>query len=318
MSLAEHFEMPSTLESVVKRKERELETPSGKTRVYEFVPDHPVSEVPVLLAPGFGGTETIYEESIIEFVRGNRRKIITIDHPKFGGRKLREEENTSASTELSRRKETLLSLISSLETRGIEKIDAITHSEGTINLTEAVEKNPSSFRNIVFFAPAGLVDRTNKETFRQSIAHLAHNFFRGIASQANTPRSEAEERRKKTAIREGTIYVFKNVIRSLEEIFGIAKTSLKRSLENIRKSSDRDGLDLKIIVTVPINDTVFPLEEMKETLRELVREGVINGIITIGKRGDSSMGHSAPYESKDCLACVGSLFGTLEEKGSPS
>lgn len=302
------FENPPT-ESGVQRIEWEIETAGGKTKIYEFIPQNPVSEVPVFLAPGFGGIESIYEESILTFVRTNRRRVITIDHPKSGGRRLEEYEKDSASPELSRKSRNISEVLTTLARKGIKRVDAVTHSEGTINLLEAVARNLKQIRYVIFFAPAGLVDGKDKKTFTDSLTHLVHNFLRGFFS-AKVPESESEEqrRRKKFAKQEGTIYILKNILRSLEEIVGIAATDLGKNLKSIREESDEKNLGIKMIVAAPIEDTLFPFEEMKRTLQQLIEAKILDGVIVV------PFGHDAPYSNEKELALVGTLFGTLEGK----
>ena len=286
------------------KEEWAIETAGGTTRVYEFVPVDPISEVPVFLAPGFGGTKDIYEESILEFVRENRRRVITVDHPRFGGQRIENNRSQSTSTELSRRALNITEVLEELERRGVPRVDAITHSEGTINLIEAASENPERFRNIILFAPAGLIDKTAQESFIKSITNLARNFVSDLF-KSHTSESEEERRRGKTALQKGTIYVLQNIFRSIEEIVGIATTDLRENFEKIRNASNLKKLNTKIIVAAPIDDVVFPFENMKETLQSLYKAKLLDGIITVTK------GHSALYQNGH-FACVGTLFATLE------
>ncbi|MFZ1735974.1 MAG: alpha/beta fold hydrolase, partial [Candidatus Moraniibacteriota bacterium] len=241
----------------IRREEWTIETAGGKTKVYEFIPKDPVSEVPVFLASGFGGTVEIYKSGILDFARENRRRVITIDHPRFGGRPIESNERNSASTELSRRALNIAEVIKELERKGTPKIDAITHSEGTINLIEAASENPEHFRHIILFAPAGLIDTTVKENFAASIANLVRNFVSDLF-KSHASESEEEKQRGKIAFQKGAICVLQNIFRSIEEVVGIAATSLKKNLEKIRSTSDRENLGIKIVVAAPIDDTVFP------------------------------------------------------------
>ncbi len=306
-TLTPSSENPEKSESQDIRKEAwEIETAGGKTKVYEFIPKNPVSEVPVFLASGFGGTQEIYESSILEFVRENRRRVITIDHPRFGGRPIEKSESNSASTELSRRALNIAEVIKELERRGTPRIDAITHSEGTINLIEAAAENPEHFRHIILFAPAGLIDATAKESFAASITNLVRNFVSDLF-KSHSSESEEERQRGKIAFQKGAICVLQNIFRSIEEVVGIAATSLKKNLEKIRSTSDRENLGIKIVVAAPIDDTVFPFEDIKKTVEELLQQKLLDGFITVTK------GHSALYKNGH-FAYVGTLFSTLEGK----
>ncbi|QQS15610.1 MAG: alpha/beta hydrolase [Candidatus Moraniibacteriota bacterium] len=304
-AIAKSSEDPTKPELQDSRKEEwAIETAGGKTKVYEFIPKDPISEVPVFLAPGFGGTEAIYEKSILEFVQENRRRVLTVDHPRFGGRRIENDKNRFASTELSRRSLNISEVLEELERRGTPRVDAITHSEGTINLIEAAAENPERFRNIILFAPAGFINKTDRENFIRSITSLARNFVSDLF-KSHGSESEEERQRRKTALQKGVVYVLQNIFRSMEEIVGIATTDLCENLEKIRNTSNLKNLNTKILVAAPINDAVFPFEDMKEILQTLYETKKIDGIVTVTK------GHSALYQNGH-FSCIGKLFDTLE------
>ena len=166
------------------QKER-LNLPGGMADIIDVRPENPKTETPVLLAPGWGLTDKVYQPAIQELVKRGRR-VISLNHPRIGGdmSAAPQEALDKYPTEEVRK---ALNLIDLLDQKGIEKTDVIAHSEGAINTCIAAVLHPEKFRNIVFYAPAGLI---GEDTFTRLLKGFAGQMKRAETLSAAEGRPE--------------------------------------------------------------------------------------------------------------------------------
>lgn len=272
----------------------DINVEGGVAKTYDYSPNsgHLKSEIPLIVAPGCGGTEALYHEDIREFVDTFSRRVITLDHPK------RREHTTSKIGEIEVKAHNILDVI---RQKNLEKVDIVAHSRGAIDTILAASKHPEYVRNIVLVAPAGFI---KDDSFRKLALRFAQNVFsKRPESLARIPLSEQEKRLASWSFKIETIFhcVYGNLLNILEEIKEIAESHVYEKLGTLKEHG------VKIIIIAPVDDKVFPIEK----LQEMVRSQDINGFLSVvGEHG------SFPRITKFAEA-IGGILDMLEEKEEP-
>ncbi len=140
---------------------QEVELPGGTVEVIDVAPKHLTSTIPILYAPGWNPDAQVLRLIMPEITKAGRRGIALcaphgIDVP-----------SDDAET---RKTQAVLSL---LDVKKLEKIDAIGHSEAGLYLVEAALKEPEKFRSILLVNPAGVIGP-------DSLPNLAARFVKGV------------------------------------------------------------------------------------------------------------------------------------------
>lgn len=252
-----------SFESQFARKE-EFNINGAIVESVDIKPENPKSEIPVLVAPGWAATMDSFKPGM-KVLMENERRVISLNHPRKGGTildSLNEEIEKNSSEEL-RKAHTILGL---LEQKGIEKIDVIAHSEGAINVSIAAMLHPEKFRNIVLYAPAGLIG--NDTLFR---------LIKG--SMGTTPRTETMSIIPETDIEKEYLEVTKNIgsdyqmanpLRAGKEVLAISQAQIEDMLRYLR------GRGIKIVVIAAVEDTMFPMEKYQKNVDSSFVDGFLS------------------------------------------
>jgi pimeloyl-ACP methyl ester carboxylesterase len=127
-------------------------------KVLEAQPEKIVSEIPVIIAPGWGNTAIAMRKSLETFGRKGRRAI-TFDHR-------REQSLSSISKDQNEQTETLqraFEILAVLKQQEIEgPVNGMGYSEGGIDILLAAKIEPERFKRIVLVAPGGMMGEDNK------------------------------------------------------------------------------------------------------------------------------------------------------------
>ncbi len=235
----------------------EIRLPSGIAKVGDFTPEQLKDEVPVLLAQAWGLGLGTYKEAMKQLVEDEHR-VISIEHPRIGGAldssmNVRELSKKYPTAELRK----ALNILEVLEEKGIEKVDAIAHSEGAINIAIAAAMYPEKFRSIVFFGPAGMME---KETWSRLAKGFASQGDRA-ESMKDIPITAGERATAEAAMEDLKKYVVKNPARSFSEV-----AAIKSGHQQVRDLLPylRDELGINIAVMSAEDDPVFPQGEVKK------------------------------------------------------
>lgn len=272
----------------------DINVEGGVAKTYDYSPNSGrlKSEIPLIVAPGCGGTEALYHEDIREFVDTFSRRVITLDHPK------RREHATSKIGEIEVKAHNILDVI---RQKNLRKVDIVAHSRGAMDTMLAASKHPEYVRNMVLVAPAGFI---KDDSFRKLALRFAQNVFsKRPESLAHIPLSEQEKRFASWSFKIETIFhcVYGNLLNILEEIKEIAESHVYEKLGTLKEHG------VKIIIIAPVDDKVFPIEK----LQEMVRSQDINGFLSVvGEHG------SFPRITKFAEA-IGGILDMLEEKEEP-
>lgn len=182
-----------------------------ENKILEVAPEKEVEDVPVFASPGWGVAPETWENSLKIISDECKRKVITTEYS-------REEivEGDVIGKEIPVAQfQKALTIISILNSRGLECVDGIGHSEGGLNLAIAATLFPERFRNLLFVSPAGFIDVSKEELikrfavdegleemrgmdmekillFKKYLKNVAKNFFENI-SLANKEVNEMTE-----------------------------------------------------------------------------------------------------------------------------
>lgn len=234
-------------------KREYFETAGGIAETADVVPEKLKDEPPIFLVPGWACNIELYKDSLEALVKAGRR-VLTINHPRRGGdmevRSSEEERRKYPEGKLRK----ALDILSVMDQKNIKQADAIAHSEGAINLIIAAALHPEKFRNIVLYAPAGLI---GKDTF----SRLA----KGFAAQSkrpdslfNMPITEKEKADGKQVLDSLISYLKGNPLRGLKEAVEISGFQIHEMIRYLHEKG------IGILVASGFEDPVFPTNRMKK------------------------------------------------------
>ena len=246
----------------------EVRLPSGSAEVGDFTPENLKDEVPVLLAQAWGLGLGSYKIAMEQLFNDNRR-VLSVTHPRIGSalessmnvdeltvdpeRALKSKFFKSYPTAELRK---ALNILEALEEKGIEKVDAIAHSEGAINIAIAAMMYPEKFRSIAFFGPAGMMED-------ESWSRLAKGFAgQGTRAESlrDTPITDGERAVGAASGKEVLEYLRKNPARAISEV--VAMKNGHQQLKDLLPYLH--DLGIHIAVMSAENDPVFPQAEVRK------------------------------------------------------
>jgi len=243
------FEQPDlNSENIYEKARSEAEVLLGK---YDFVEDRDITEinpekskddVPVFVSPGWGVTPESQEESL-ETIAGEGRKVLTASFSRE--KKIEQSDRDIPTAELQK----ALSIIEVINKKGIDKVDAVGHSEGGLNLVIAANLFPEKFRNIVLISPAGMIEN-------DSSLNLIKRFIvdEGLQELKDNKNSDMGSFFK--YMKEVFKYSIKGLNLSYEEISACAVANIFQMTKELKEK----GVGVGFICGV--NDKVFPIEEV--------------------------------------------------------
>ena len=256
----------------------QFEVAGGVADVVDIKPEKIKTDVPVLFAPAWGCTIEVYKPTLKELSEHERR-VISLDHPRVGGDfdAAKEAEGIDDYIDKYPQEELrkALNILNVLDQKCIEKVDVITHSEAAINTAIAALLHPEKFRNIVFFAPAGMIGEDKFTRLLQGFAAQS----KPAESTKDLPMNEAQKHVASVVTPEVLKYLAKNPIRALNETRDIAKTQIH---EIIRYLHDKG---IGIVVMAAVDDPVFPMNDMQK----IAKMDMLDGFLSV-KGGHGGIG----------------------------
>lgn len=173
-----------------------LKYPDGIIQTVDLSAVHQEKNIPVLLAPGWGGSGLGTYQKTLLCLAEKRRMLafsslygIGSEHAKmhFGRRETKELSAVYIKKAAA--------LFETARFHRLEKIDAIGYSEGAMVVALAASFRPELFRNVVFVNPAGISGKTSEGYFLvRYLCEVANglfgslksgNFFRKVSHVAN-------------------------------------------------------------------------------------------------------------------------------------
>lgn len=156
-----------------------VEVNGARVKIVNLIPEHPASNIPLFLAPGWSETTTTHKNTL-KHIFAQNHQVISLDHPRLGGtpsdQTLENAKEAVNAEDISRSElHKAQNIIAAIEASGAKRVDTITHSEGSINVALAASLRPDLFKNIVFVSPAGMLSNDNlAKEFGRYGAYLSH------------------------------------------------------------------------------------------------------------------------------------------------
>lgn len=212
--------------------------------ILDVSPEHPKTEVPVIIAPGYAETTVTFAE-VAKVMAGCDRRVISFNHPRHG--ELSEvDENRYADIAdkvypraAYQRALNLLAVIAEQQPEG--KVDVVAHSQGGVDVMIAAQLEPERFRNIILVDSGGLI---GPDTFPR----VSGRFMQNVPG---TPFAQQ---------REGAKYLFSNPARAVAEGIGASRAQIDEVLEIVH------GFGIGIGVIHAVDDKLMPQDRVQKTL----------------------------------------------------
>lgn len=260
-----------------------IKVAGGTAEVVDVTPENLQDEVPVFLAPAWGCTIDIYKNAIEKLVECDRR-VISLNHPRLGG-DISEAPEEALEKYPHEQVRKALNILGTLNSKEVPKIDAIAHSEGAVNLMIAAMLNPEKFRDIVLYAPAGLIGEDKFTRLIEGFSKQDENKLDiDTLPMSEERKSEYKEAHKNIErfMQEFLPYVAKNPIRSLREARDISKSQIHDLLRFLHQEKG-----IKIAVMAGTEDPVFPMERIQDTVTTDMLDGFLSVRGGHGELGDN-------------------------------
>ena len=224
---------------------KNIESYGGAARYLDIRPEFSNGELPILVASGWSEGRKSFHDTAKEIYSENLR-VLLVDHARNG----RVPEDSSVNREIEHKANTLLGI---LDDTGIDKVNVIAHSEGTLNTIAAAIRKPEQFNVIILAMPAGLIGK-------DSVLKLAGRFVPKLARSIS--KDTYENPRIGTAVNVGgAAYIVKNPAKAAREVSAMANTTIDEVLGELREKG------IKIGVLQSHSDTIFPDERIEKHIR---------------------------------------------------
>lgn len=233
-------------------------------QVYDIKPEHQKTPVPVVLAPGWAGTPEMYKENIQTLV-GKNRRVISVNAPHgidYNKEEIPQHEAVKIP-EAEMRK--IATLINTIKSRGVEKVDAIGHSQGCMDTVLAASLYPEYFQNIVLVNPAGMI---GKDSLPRLMAGFSLDAIKGHIEEL---RKNGYSKPLKTVDNVMLDSIIKDPIQAFREVLAISDAQIHEFLIGLREK----GVGVSIVSAV--EDDAFPTERMQE----IVTKDMVDGFYTV-------------------------------------
>ncbi len=225
---------------------------------YELVdinPENKKTEVPVLVAPGWGNTPKTLRE-VFQVISQKERRVLSLGHPREISIEAPDKEKYPL--EELQKAQNLLNLI---DKQQIEKTDAIGYSEGGLNVLIAAALAPEKFRNIVLVAPAGMIGK-------DSFLNLAGRFAKEIVRENAQAIFDSEKRRRLTVMSSELLkYIGQGFNQARKEVVAISKADIYQTLKELKEK----GIGISVICGV--DDEVIPMDKIQKQMAENIAAG---------------------------------------------
>ena len=225
---------------------KKVETNIGQVEYVDLWPENAASDcLPIMVVGGW----SIGRNSLHDFgkdIYNNQRRSLIVDWGQsLGGRRLHE-----TNKRLQSRAE---SLIRVLDDAGIEKVNAVAHSEGALFVARVAHDCPERFDSLVLAMPAGLIgdDSVTKLTGRY-LPKLARSLTRDTIDNPSMGTSINSR---------GSAYMVKHPAESAKRVKDLAGASINELLPLLKLRG------VKVGVIQANADNLFPPKRLGEHVR---------------------------------------------------
>lgn len=261
--------------------------------VFDLNPNEAKSPTPVLFGTGGGCTTEVYKPALETLVIEGRR-VISLNHSRTGGDAIDAKSGPYPKEEFRK----ALNMIAVMDEMGITQADGVGHSSGAADLVIAAKLRPDLFRNLILYAPAGMV---GKDTFFRFAKGYMGQFKGRPDSMKKIPISQTEKDIPIVALKEGLKMFLKNPARLVKEVLDVPNIQIYDLLEELHQQG------IGIVIMSGVDDPVFPQEKMQELLKN--DGAMIDGFVSL-KGGHGTLG-DIPHKF---MKAVESILTKLEGK----
>jgi pimeloyl-ACP methyl ester carboxylesterase len=221
--------------------------------VHRMNPDRPELETPVLLVGGWNATDEILKENgRAVAAEGATALIVNAAHGSEHTIEVPEHIEKVFDVELRR----IFAFIETLDQEKIEKVYAIGHSEGALDILLAAAIFPERFKGIALVNPGGMI--ADDDPIRLSL-RFARDAIRSwyFASKQNTigKKMDIDARSTKSA--------WSEKIQSIKEVVSVGYSHAYELLRDVREH------DIDILLMHGPEDVVFPFNKMRATIQDM-------------------------------------------------
>jgi len=274
------------------------------TEIIDAAPEEDKGLPSLLFAPGWQASVHLNALSMDELHKRGRR-VLSLNHPPRGNvlTALLESDRNALKEFPSIEIQKASNLIELLERQGINaknKADCIAFSEASLNSVIAASVRPDLFRNIVLYAPAGLIGQDSLIGFskpglmRRFQAQVKSNEAGRHSLEARRPSpEEVADAKSKNQIAidypeikddevaqhigenwDSESHPFADPVRSFQELRALAYTQIDELIQRVRSSG------IGVIIMTGVDDEIFPAKIMAERLKK----GEIDGFLAVRDR----------------------------------
>lgn len=234
-----------------------IEVGKEEIEVVDLNPPEKKTETPTILVPGWAATADVLKENALTLAKLGRRVVVASAVHGV------ETEPQEVYPDAEMRKTE--ALMQSLDHKGIERADAVSHSEGGMFMTIGAMEHNDRFRNLVLVSPAGLIGK-------DSWARLGPAFTRDISEQTIKALFQDRSRFGKMwkAYTEFGKATAQDPVQALREI----QAMVDYRIEDLLREMKSRGHGVSIIHGV--HDRAFPMERMQKIVDETMLDGFVS------------------------------------------
>lgn len=224
----------------------------GNNKVYfvDIIPNELKFDIPIMIAPGWGGTPKSFKD-VIKCLFDEGFRVICVNHIRHDMKLITKEGISRLEFQKA---DSLVSIIKHL---GINKINIVAHSEGAINAIIAVQNNRDLFSKMILIGPGGIVD---KEPFIELLSRFIGNILLSSVSTFGDIKAIVRFFRSGVEILK---YFSKNPMMGLLEGSAISHSHMKTNLNGLHST----GMYIGMIHGT--EDIVFPLNKIMESIKDI-------------------------------------------------
>lgn len=258
----------------------QLQVAGGTAEVVDLNPSNLKSNVPVVFVEAWACPMEVYKPGL-ELLYNEGRRVVTFDHPRRGG-------TEEFETEEDRKAANIRDVV---DQKGIEKFDAITHSNGGSNMIKYAIAHPERVRNIIMVAPSGLIGD-------DSILPMAGRYMKQFTGRTESMNrrfpnvAQTEKDIPLTALKEGSKYVASNPIRAAKEIYDVNNVRIQDMLKELHDKG------VGIIIMSSVDDPLYPMDRMQKMVKANMIDGFVSMVGGHGALGDDPAHFMAAAETQ--------------------
>ncbi|MDP2933177.1 MAG: hypothetical protein Q8N81_03515 [bacterium] len=225
--------------------------------VVDIKPEHTKIEVPTFYAPGWALGPKTHKKAIIALAEGfadeqgvkEGRRVLSIDA--MHGIETAPHQDYSLAE--MRKAAALLAM---LDDKGIDKINAVVHSEGALYVALAAKVDSKKrIRNLVLVDPAGMIGN-------DSLGRLARDFSKDMVLQGI--RAIKNRNFGKTSIPQSIIEASHTFLESPRKTTAEVIAIAKEQIHGILKELKAEGVGIAVVHGA--DDKAFPMERVQQTI----------------------------------------------------